>query len=215
MTVGSLLRLVLTSLTLLGTPATAFAELKVSSSEPDLRLLWYDPEKLLPHGFAAVASNFERLFREVGVTITLEQATGIEHGDERQAVRVIAVSRTPSSWELGPDVLAVAPDPSVHQRSVYVILPRVRRELRHTETSAANIDLLRHRTEMSRALSRLIAHELVHAVAPAHPHAASGLMRDRQPRSFLLKQKMRMDPKCVGAFKAGLADKASLRWGAP
>lgn len=179
-----------------------------SGSAPQLRLLWYDPEGLLPHGFDAVASNFERLFREVGTKINLERATGIEHESDRHAVRVVAVSRVPSAWALGLDVLAVAPNPSVNQKSVYVILPRVRRELRHTARTNSSTDLLLRRTEMTRALSRLIAHELVHAVAPDHPHATVGLMRARQPRSFLLKQRMRLDPGCVAAFERGLANRA-------
>lgn len=181
------------------------APLPAVALEPDLRLLWYDPENLLPHGFETVARNFERQFSQVGTNVKLERATGVETSAQRQSVRVIAVSRVPSAWQLGPDVLAMAPDPSVNQKSVYVILPRVQRELRHTSRSVLDSDLLQQRTEMNRALPRLIAHELVHAVAPDHPHAKTGLMRARQPRPFLLRQKMRMDPGCVAAFKRGLA----------
>ncbi len=185
-----------------GLPAGATAD------GPDLRLLWYDPENLLPQGFNAISRNFETMFREVGAAVTLERATGIEGSSERSALRVIAVSRIPSAWKLGSDVLAVAPDPSVRQKSVYVIVPRVRRELGHTGRRGAGTDLLQRQVELGRALPRLIAHELVHAVAPAHPHAKSGLMRARQGRSFLLRQKMHMDPACIEAFRQGLASRA-------
>ena len=213
--------LLLTAFLLMSAPAPALGSKLASRSEPDraterseLLLLWYDAEDLLPSGFEAMAKAFERLFRPIGAQVTIERASGVENADQGDAVRVIAVSRVPASWGLGLDVLAVAPNPSVRQKSVYVILPRVRHELRHLAETAPNVDLLRQRTEMTRALSRLIAHEVVHAVAPAHPHAASGLMRARQPRSFLLRQKMKMDPACVAAFEVGLASRAlALRSG--
>jgi hypothetical protein len=54
------------------------------------------------------------------------------------------------------------------------------------------------------SLARIIAHEVVHAVAPAHPHAAAGLMHGQQKRAALLNEGMAIDPVCAAAFRAGL-----------
>jgi hypothetical protein len=60
--------------------------------------------------------------------------------------------------------------------------------------------------EVARALARVAAHEIVHAIAPDVPHAAHGLMRHSLDRSFLVGSRATIDPRCAAAFRARLAD---------
>jgi hypothetical protein len=49
-------------------------------------------------------------------------------------------------------------------------------------------------TRLGTALGRIVAHEVVHAVAPALEHAPSGLMAPRLDRTALLQAQMAIDP---------------------
>ena len=53
--------------------------------------------------------------------------------------------------------------------------------------------------------ARVVAHEVIHAIAPDEPHARNGLMRHAMNRTFLLSDKAPLDGRCARAFLAGLA----------
>ena len=46
---------------------------------------------------------------------------------------------------------------------------------------------------LARAMARVLAHELVHVVAPERGHAASGLMARQLTRHLLLRRKIELD----------------------
>jgi hypothetical protein len=89
-------------------------------------------------------------------------------------------------------------------RAIWVFLRSVRWTLGH--------DLWRRRPaadaesrEMALALARVVAHEVVHSIAPDEPHSHGGLMRHSLNRSFLLGKGAPLDPQCAAAFLVRLA----------
>jgi hypothetical protein len=58
----------------------------------------------------------------------------------------------------------------------------------------------RDRDALGRALGRVVAHEVIHAIAPEAPHAGTGLMRHALDRNFLLGTKASVDARCATAF---------------
>ena len=63
----------------------------------------------------------------------------------------------------------------------------------------------REQEEIARALGRVVAHELVHAVAPDIPHSRTGLMADTMGRSLLLQRTLSLAPAEQAALRAGVA----------
>ncbi len=180
----------------------ARAETMPDGSAPRLDLAWYDPEALVPVGFESISREVESIFRDHGPRVVLARGNGFEAPGARP-LRVIVVRRGAAAWNLGDDVMGVAPGSSVPRRNIYVIAPVVRQVLGHTPGNAREEDSAES-AEMSLALGRVIAHEVVHAVAPDHPHAEDGLMHGRQRRKSLLKKRFRLDPGCVKAFLTAL-----------
>ena len=61
--------------------------------------------------------------------------------------------------------------------------------------------------QLARALGRIVAHEVVHAVAPVHPHGTDGMMGSGLSPRSLLKSTLRLDPACSESFVVQLADR--------
>jgi hypothetical protein len=73
--------------------------------------------------------------------------------------------------------------------SIFVFYPGVRRTLGHSDSQLSP----RHVAELSRALARIVAHEVVHVLAPESGHADSGLMSGRLTREALLADSIDLD----------------------
>lgn len=63
---------------------------------------------------------------------------------------------------------------------------------------------------IGRAIGRIVAHEVIHAVAPALEHARSGLMAASFNRSHLLANRLDMDAASLRWLRLALALRASL-----
>jgi hypothetical protein len=59
--------------------------------------------------------------------------------------------------------------------------------------------------EFARALGRVVAHELVHALAPERPHVGGGLMAERMGRALLLSPDIAIDGATAEAFRAAVS----------
>jgi hypothetical protein len=57
---------------------------------------------------------------------------------------------------------------------------------------------------LARALGRVVAHEIVHAVAPDAPHAATGLMQLQLNRAHLQMPSLRLSTESTNALQTGL-----------
>jgi len=85
--------------------------------------------------------------------------------------------------------------------AVWFFDPVIRRALR--TSSRKPRPLSSH--ELARAYSRVLAHEVIHAVANDMRHAESGIMAPAQNRRTLLSAAAEVDDASTAAFLAGLA----------
>jgi len=59
-------------------------------------------------------------------------------------------------------------------------------------------------SRLAQALGRIIAHEIIHVVAPEHGHGDDGIMHASQSQASLLELEPRVDTVCSAAFQTHL-----------
>ena len=118
------------------------------------------------------------------------------------AIRLVLLRVDSSDWGHEEQVMGAAvrnQETPGRTHTVFVFLPNVLRTLGlHSD---ANVGRWR---QVARALGRVLAHEIVHAVAPGHPHRDGGLMGRQLRRSILLKRELRLDPVTAKALRSKL-----------
>jgi hypothetical protein len=98
-------------------------------------------------------------------------------------------------------------------RAVWVFLSSVRWTLGHpAPQSPLNA---RQAREAALALARVVAHEVVHAIAPEEPHSRGGLMNHSLNRAFLLGPRSPLRGPCARAFLDQLQSLPTPRGGTP
>ena len=139
---------------------------------PRLTLLWHDGYRLASHSLGAMSREVERIFSEIGVEVCWHDGS---HGLWREneppgsmAIRLVLLRVDSSDWGHEEQVMGAAvrnQETPGRTHTVFVFLPNVLRTLGlHSD---ANVGRWR---QVARALGRVLAHEIVHAVAPGHPH---------------------------------------------
>jgi hypothetical protein len=88
--------------------------------------------------------------------------------------------------------------------AVYIFFKNVMRCLGH-DPEQGSLMTPAQRRDLGRALGRVVAHEVVHALAPSAPHALDGLMGEKLNRSFLQKFRVPEDSEMKEAVLRGLA----------
>jgi len=173
-------RLVLAA-TLLAAPA-AGADRVVTVADPALRpaptvrLVWSDPERILPQGFDEMAREVQAVFRPIGIDIVSRRADGYSASGE---LNVIFLSRDPRKQ--GRTMGRV----NRHRHDALWIYVGTVRETLNLAGPAGRDGTWAERADYTRALGRVVAHEIVHTLVPDEPHATSGLMRASLSRDFL------------------------------
>jgi hypothetical protein len=161
-----------------------------------LSLRLVDPEGVAPFDLAAVHAEAERLFAPLGVRLTAAGA-----GSDPDAVQVILLGADRSRGGLRAEAMgAVARDPE-RPPVVWIVAPSVRRALGGTPQQWPSLPA----PLLARAVGRILAHELVHLIAPDLPHAAEGLMRASMGRSQLLEEGLGLDPALGPTLRGRLA----------
>jgi len=135
-------------------------------ARPDLVVLWSDPERRVPEAVK------RELFRETAVLfaswgVTVRSSEGLD-SEGLHDVRVVLLERS-RLGNGGERVLGQTHATPLEFPAVWILVPNVR-EILERKGGVASPPVL------ARALARVAAHEIVHAVA-AFGHAPSGLMR--------------------------------------
>jgi hypothetical protein len=169
----------------------AFASL-VPGPTPTLTLVWHDSEHVFPAiGLPRLADEMEALFRENGLSVTFHAAS--ENEDLRRIpeprVNAIVMPGDDGRFGLPPNTMAAALGEKGEKYSIFVFYPGVRRTLGHHDSQTSP----RRVAELSRALARVVAHEVVHVLAPERGHADSGLMSGKLTREALLADAIGLD----------------------
>lgn len=182
-------------------PSTAF-----SVPAPTLvTLVWFDVQDQLPGGFETMAAEVRSIFAEIGVVVAVRMAgPGDTFGaDSSREIAVIALAEDPSPKRRKQSILGLVVRDQQPTRAIWAFLANLRRTLgfgsRASDTiSPTASDLL------ARAVGRVVAHEVVHAVAPDHPHDGAGLMKHALSRSLLLGPRQPFGPDCAHSVLAAL-----------
>ena len=175
------------------------------AASPVLRLVWVDPIGIGVGAEAGARDEARSLLQKMGATVTWRRGDAGELARPGE-VRVILLDRTVA--QSGKPVLGAtpprfdgAPFVWVHVRSVRAVIGLDARGPAFTMVAAASRDL-------SIALGRVVAHELVHALAPSVPHG-TGLM------SAMLSYRQLTASSIPFDAEVGLAVRAALRGDPP
>jgi hypothetical protein len=180
---------------------------ELAPTTPAVRLLWFDPQGLLPEGKEIVSAEVRAIFREIGVEIEWREGgtMGVE-GPAVPEVPVIVLPEDPLPSRRGRQVMGLVMRDQEPNRTVWLFLNSVRRTLGQ-DTRIERPRRLEDKRDLAMALSRVLAHEVVHAISPDEPHARRGLMRHALGRDFLLGARASLDPSCATAFRTSLAER--------
>jgi hypothetical protein len=183
-----------------GSPAVTPALVPAASAVPAARLVWLDPASAVTGAEALVRPEVGRLLRSMGVTTTWRR--GEPHELARPGeLRVIFLDR--GAERAHHPVLGATPSSFQGERFVWVHVPSVRAATGlSTRGSGLNLEFHSAR-RLGIALARVIAHEVVHALAPELPHG-SGLMSARLDHGMLTAATIAIDPQVGLAVRTAL-----------
>jgi hypothetical protein len=184
------------------------ADPALAETGPHVTLTWFDVEGRLDSRFSDVTRAVSAIFRDAGVRVAWEHgeagvmsaASGASGGPK---LPVVIMSRPPAS--LDPTVLGLVPRSGA--RGIWVFVDNVRRTLGQSpERPLAGYEL----AAASEGVARVVAHELVHALAPQEPHARDGLMRSCFTHADLQGPRPRLRAEYADAVRAALAPSRPL-----
>jgi hypothetical protein len=176
----------------------------------DLEIVWFDPHGLMRHGVDRLADDVRAVFRTIGVEVAFSR--GGLYGDGLvPQVPVILLPEDTVPNRPGPPVMGLVRRDDSPSRAVWVFHDAVRRVLRQPRRARGDTAPSPWDGAFARAVARVVAHEVVHAVAPDEPHADTGLMRHALGRELLLAKRAPLDPRCASVFVTELRREALRR----
>jgi hypothetical protein len=169
-------------------------------------------ELTLLDNFGLESRTVERIRLEVE-DIFASMATDIEWLDRfsptpvktvAARLRVILIPSPPTIWRLGSRTMGVVFKTEGSVEDVYIFPPAVMNTLHRLTEDARRNRLPKQNRRWARALGRVISHEIIHAIAPEHPHAPGGLMQARLSRFSLNGPELSVDALSAEVFLAHL-----------
>lgn len=181
-----------------------------SQAEPSCLVLeWMDPHELLPIGERWIAKETVRVLAAADIGVRWDWSHGPRSSTREHRLRVVLVPSEPSGpgWRLPANTLgATVLDGVKAPPAVYIFYKTIAASLRlhrlggRPETNSYFLG------RASRALGRIIAHEIAHAIAPGEPHARDGLMRaGLAPEFFLAKGDVLIDEQWKRVLAQGMS----------
>jgi hypothetical protein len=156
-------------------------------------LAWRDGHNLFPFDRDSIAREVQSIFGQVGIEVHWKWDD--EPVNPRSSEwNIVLTPSDPSGpgWELEGHPMGLFVHENGTGPSVYIFFSNVMRALAIYPQANRLLSPPELR-DLSRALARVIAHEVVHAVAPSLPHTNAGLMSESLNASFLLKRKAALD----------------------
>jgi hypothetical protein len=174
-----------------------------------LVLKWVDPHRLFPAGSHAVMEEVEAIFEQIAVQTVWKQGKTFSSCPGDVEVQVLLRPSEPRDLGLPKNAMGLILSNKSPQSSVWIFFPNVARNLGHKPQQLIEVGCLmgfQERLRMAKALGRIIAHEVVHAVAPELPHTSEGVMRPRLYGGYILKHYVGIDDQSAAVFRAELAE---------
>jgi hypothetical protein len=158
---------------------------------PTLTLVWHDSTRCFPAaGLPQLGGEMEALFRAHGMSVRFHAAAENEDMQKIPEPRVNAIVLPDERrFEVPTNAMAAALGERGGKYGIFVFYAGVRRTLGYRGSEGSP----RHTFELARALARIVAHEVVHVLAPASGHAESGLMTEKLTRELLLADRIELD----------------------
>ena len=173
--------------------AVSVADGEVSRERSRLRLILIDAEGLSPEVSGVLHREITTILAAAGVdvdVVSAEQASGESVDVHATSLKVVLLAEDGRRFGVGDGHMGV--NLIVGGRpndTVYVFVPVVRKALgRELRTGRR-----REREQIGRALGRVTAHEVVHALAPDVPHASTGVMKATPNTRDLVAADVRLD----------------------
>ena len=167
-----------------------------------LSLTWFDAWGLCPLVVRGATEEVKRIVSGLGVEADWMKIEDALAG-EAPRLSVVMMDVEPAACGLAPHTLGAAKGENGPRDVVFLFTPNVVRAAVHP-AKRGNCEAVRVQAQVGRALGRVIAHEIVHAVAPGHPHAHEGLMNPSLSQAALLQSSLPFDPSCARIFRSQL-----------
>lgn len=165
--------------------------------QPTMHLVWFGSHELFPRvAVDPMGAQITRLFARYGISVLVHDASkvALETVPDPKVV-VILTPTEPGGWGLESHVMAAAVGGPKRGHSIFVFFPSVMRTLGAPATDRRFTESARSFTEVTRGVGRVVAHELVHVLAPGRGHAEQGLMSRRLGRKILVgRENVALDP---------------------
>jgi hypothetical protein len=175
----------------------------LARASPTLTLVWNDSYDLFPPAAVSMlALEVARLFDDNGMSVQLHAARSAENLRliPHPRVNVIVMPSDGSRWGLSSAAMAATIGEKGGTHNIFVFYPRVLLGLGRSAGNLSPKDL----SELSRAMARIVGHELIHVLVPELGHASSGLMSAELKRVDLLSKRIRLDPPSLRLAKLRL-----------
>ena len=166
---------------------------------PRLRLVWIDVLGLAPYAFQSAASETSAILADAGVAAawTLGDASTVTTADE---LKVVLMGGVANGARL-PEHVMGGTRGGAQSHTTWIYLSNVIWALGLHDKGPRRLSL-QEEAQVARALGRVVAHEIVHAVAPDVTHRHGGLMAETLGRGFLIQARAFLAPAEQKAFRA-------------
>jgi hypothetical protein len=167
---------------------------------PQLRLVWVDPTSAAPFAYAGMNQEVRSILGAAGVDVVWDKraAGALATGE----MAVIVLNAESARVGLRPHVMGCV-GKGDRRSALWVNLSTVARVLGLDARSHVTWSG-RERLQVATALGRVVAHEVVHVVAPQLPHATRGLLSATLNRYHLVYQRPLLDGDSVDGFLRGI-----------
>jgi hypothetical protein len=170
------------------------------SVRPLLRLVWVDPTSAAPFAYDGMGREVRSILRAAGADVVWDKGTtGPFAAGE---VAVILLNGEPARVGLRQDVMGCVAK-GEGRSTLWVNLTTVARTI-GLDVRSRTAWSGRERQQIATALGRVVAHEIVHLVAPQLPHAARGLLSATLNRYHLVSQRPLLGGDSVDGFLRGI-----------
>jgi len=170
------------------------------SVPPLLRLVWVDPTSAAPFAYAGMSREVRSILGAAGVDAVWDKSLKgpIDAGE----MAVILLDAEPARVGLRPHVMGCVAKGD-GRSALWVNLTAVARTL-GLDARFRTAWSGRERLQVATALGRVVAHEIVHALAPQLPHAKLGLLSATLSRAHLVHQRLLLDGDSADGFLRGI-----------
>jgi hypothetical protein len=176
--------------------ATTAALRDLPARLPQLGLVVYDIHDLIQTRYADLVLETSAIFREMGVDTGWRRGgLGTVHGSgPLREIPVILLAEAPGRLKSQRDVLGLIPKDQ--PAAIWVFVDNVRLAIGPLAAADGR--------QLALAIGRVVAHEMVHSLAPQLGHTRSGLMKHALDRDALVGPARPSHSECAAAVRAAL-----------